>query len=231
MEPPVVKTETVAQSPALNAPRPASAVPEARQISQPPIAMPPPARIPSASPRPSAQLAVQPVMSSVSVPVYIPAPPTFIDNFSRTKPLSEALLPNLSIATHPQLHAPKPYRLDIPPSPDFTHQSTTLMLPAAHYYLQITPTVSTALYSGRQYKLFVTVNGVRVNSSTKTLFNGEAALGAGMGAPVGEKKLVYDTPLNTGVNRIEVEVAAVGTRGGGGIEVEKVSVFVNLMRN
>lgn len=138
--------------------------------------------------------------------------------------MSEALLANLNISSHPQLNHPKPFRLDIPPSADYTHQSLTVMLPSSQYYLQITPTISTQLSSGRQYKLFVTVNGVRLMASAKPLTNGEA-----LAAPPGERKQVYDAPLNAGVNRIEVEIVAVTGRGGT-LEVEKVSVFANLMR-
>jgi len=99
----------------------------------------------------------------------------------------------------------------------------TVMLPASQYYLQIKPTVSNALLSGRQYKLFVMINGQRVNASTKPHMNSESIATA-------ERKPAYDVSLNPGVNRIEVEIAAVTGRGGT-LEIEKVNVFVNLTRN
>ncbi|GAB7346330.1 hypothetical protein MBLNU457_5047t1 [Dothideomycetes sp. NU457] len=214
-EAPEIKTEVVAASPALNTARPASVVPDVKQASVPPISMPPPSAVPASTYVP------QPVASTV--PTYNPAPVTFMDNFSRTKPVSEALLSNLQISTHPQLNAPKPFSLDIPPSPDFTNQSLTVMLPASQYYLQLKPTVSNALSSGRQYKLFVMINGQRVNASKKPVMNGDVGSTA-------ERKSVYDISLSPGVNRIEVEIAAVTGRGGT-LEIEKLNVLVNLMRN
>lgn len=214
-EAPEIKTEIVAASPMPNTARPESVVPDVKQASVPPLSMPPPVTVPATTYVP------QPVASTV--PAYNPAPVTFMDNFSRTKPVSEALLSNLQISTHPQLNAPKPFWLDIPPSPEFTNQSLTVMLPASQYYLQLKPTVSNALSSGRQYKLFVMINGQRVNASTKPVMNGEVG-------GTGERKSVYDVSLSPGVNRIEVEIAAVTGRGGT-LEIEKVNVFVNLMRN
>jgi len=214
-EAPEIKEEAVVASPVLNTARPVSVVPDAKQASIPPLSMPPPGAIPISS------QASQPITSFV--PAYNPAPVTFMDNFSRLRPLSEALLPNLQIATHPQLNASKPFSLDIPPSPDFTNQALTVMLPASQYYLQVKPTVSNALLSGRQYKLFVMINGQRVNASTKPHMNGES-----IGTV--ERKPAYDISLNPGVNRIEVEIAAVTGRGGT-LEIEKANVFANLMRN
>lgn len=108
----------------------------------------------------------------------------------------------------------------------------TLTLPATHYYLQITPGVSAQLLSGRQYKLFVTVNGVRVMPSSKALVNGEVPMinGLGVGGAVTEmRKPAYDTALVVGVNRIEVEIVAVTARGGS-LEMEKVTVFAHVLR-
>lgn len=96
------------------------------------------------------------------------------------------------------------------------------MLPVSHHYLQLTPTVSAQLSSGRQYKLFVTVNGVRLQPSLKPIINGDTSL-------VGGGKPGYDVALQPGVNRIEVEIVAVSGRGGG-LESEKLSVFAHLMR-
>lgn len=44
-----------------------------------------------------------------------------------------------------------------------------------------------------------------------------------------ERKQVYDVSLLPGVNRIEVEIVAVTGRGGT-LEVEKTTVFANLMK-
>lgn len=71
----------------------------------------------------------------------------------------------------------------------------------------------------RQYKLFVTVNNVRLMGTTRDF----------MVAGTADRKQVYDTALNAGVNRIEVEVVAVSARSGA-LEVEKLSVFANLLK-
>ncbi|KAH0177276.1 Bromodomain-containing protein, partial [Aureobasidium melanogenum] len=138
---------------------------------------------------------------------------------ARSKPASEALLPSLVITAHPQLNTPKPFRLDIPPSNKFTQQSITMAIPAAQYYISIIPTVSQRLLMQRQYKLFVTVNNIRLMSTTRDFMSGGVA----------DRKIVYDTALNAGVNRIEVEVVAVSGRNGA-LEMEKVTVFANLLK-
>lgn len=71
----------------------------------------------------------------------------------------------------------------------------------------------------RQYKLFVTLNNVRLMSTVRDFMVGGVA----------DRKIVYDTALNAGVNRIEVEVVAVSGRNGA-LEVEKVTVFANLLK-
>lgn len=215
-----VKSEkSVVPSPSLPNARLQSAAPEARHPSQPAISMPPPApRVPSGSPHPS-----QIPLHTTQTPIYVPAPTTFIDNFSRTKPVVDALLPNLTITTHPQLKLPKPFRLDIPPSESFTHQSLTVQMPAAYHYIQIVPTVSPHLMSGRQYKLFVTVNGARLMAASRPFLNSDINGGTAT-------KQVYETGLLRGVNRIDVEIVASAGRGGTALETEKLSIFANLMR-
>lgn len=222
-----VKPEkSVAPPPSVQSARVQSSAPEVRPPSQPATSMAPPApRLPSGSPLPNG---THTSSHPAQVPLYLPGPTTFVDTFTRTKPVAEALMPNLTITTHPQvLDVPKPYRLDVPPSSRFTQQSLTVLLPASHYYLQIAPTISPQILSGRQYKIFVTVNGLRTMASTKQFSNGDIN-------GIGTTKNVYDAVLMLGVNRIEVEVvAATGARGGGAttaLETEKVSIFVDLMR-
>ena len=128
--PPVVKLEkSIAPSPRPSAARSASVAPESRLTPQPTTSMAPPARVPSASPLPTHQ---QHQSTSV-IPPSMPAPPTFIDNFSRTKPVAEALLNNLHIATHPQLNLSKPFKIDVSPSEEYTQQSLTTILPSSHH--------------------------------------------------------------------------------------------------
>ncbi|KAI4718629.1 Bromodomain-containing protein [Aureobasidium sp. EXF-10727] len=213
-----VKTEkTVAASPSLAAVRPQSIAPDAKQSPRPGTAnsMPPPPSVRgiSGSPHPS----TLPYLPHV--PQYVPPPPTFSDKYARSKPVSEALLPSLAITTHPQLGHSKQFRLDIPASKQYTQQSLTMSVPGAHYYVSIIPTVSQRLLMQRQYKLFVTVNGVRLMGTTRDFVVEGSA----------DRKQVYDTALNAGVNRIEVEVVAVSNRSGA-LEVEKLLVFANLLK-
>lgn len=120
--------------------------------------------------------------------------------------------------THPQLTVPKPFRLDVPANKQFTQQSLSTAVPAAHYYISIVPNVSQRLLMQRQYKTFVTVNGVRLMGTTRDFLSGG-----------GDRKQVYDTALIAGVNRIEVEVVAVSGKTGA-LEVEKLSVFASLLK-
>lgn len=178
--------------------------------------MPPPAlRPPSNSPFPT------PAFSNyIQQPPAIPMPPTPRRPYSR----SEALLPSVTIATHPQLKINKPFSVKIPPHSSLTHQSTTVTLPTSHYFVQIAPTISQQLSMGRSYKMFVTLNGTRLNQRD-TVFH----------ADVGRRTHVYEGSLASGVNRIEVEVAAAKQEANGemsttGLDVEKVTVYANLMR-
>lgn len=212
-----VKTEkAVAASPSLATVRPQSIAPEVKQSPRPGTAnsMPPPPSMRgiSGSPHPS-------ILPHVpQVPQYIP-PPTFADKYTRQKPVSEALLPSLAITTHPQLNIPKPFRINVPASKHFTQQSLTMTIPGAHYYISVVPTISQRLLIQRQYKLFVTVNGARLMGTTREVMVGGVA----------DRRQVYDTALNPGINRIEVEVVAVSGKSGA-LEVEKLTVFANLLK-
>ncbi|KAK3073870.1 hypothetical protein LTR53_004169 [Teratosphaeriaceae sp. CCFEE 6253] len=202
-----VKAERIpGQSPALS-----NAMPAAHTNGM----MPPPSmRPPSGSPHPS-----QPLVSSYTYTAPGLLPPIA----TRTYPLEQALLPTVGLATHPQLPIPKRFSIAIPPHPTLAQQSTTLTLPNSHYFLQICPTISRELSTGRPYKLFVTLNGVRLNQRDTKFF-----------AETGRRTHVYEGSLMQGVNRVEVEVAAQrvggGWKEGEGLDVEKVTVYANLMR-
>ncbi|KAK4905523.1 hypothetical protein LTR49_025198 [Elasticomyces elasticus] len=191
---------------------------QANGMMPPPLSsnMQPPS---SGSPHPS----LLPSVSSYTytAPGLLPPIPT------RRYPLDQALLPVVTIATHPQLPVPQPFSLAIPPHPTLAQQSTTITLPETHYSLQICPTISRELSTGRPYKIFVSLNGVRLNQRD-TKFEVE----------VGRRTHVYEGSLMQGVNRVEVEVVASredsggdgGLGAGGQLDVEKVTVYANLMR-
>jgi len=145
---------------------------------------------------------------------------------------SEALLHNISIHT-PSTSPLQPFRFNIAPHPSLAVQSVTLNLPSTYSHLHLEPTLSAALSSGtRLYKLFVTVNGTRVQPSS--LFAPMQSVGNNE-AP----KTLFDVKLLPGMNRVEVECGAPNGRvpvAGGGwsrtehLDVERVTAFVHLMR-
>lgn len=159
---------------------------------------------------------MQPPTNSYHFTAPAALPPTPL----RAYPAAQALLPVVAISTLPQLQIPKPYRLAIPPHQSLSHQSTTITLPATHHILQIAPTISRELSMGRPYKMFVTLNGGRL-TQRDTQFHADS----------GKRTHVYEGQLASGVNRIEVEVAAAKVDGDGkGLNCEKVTVFANLTR-
>ena len=78
---------------------------------------------------------------------------------------------------------------------------------------------------GRPYKIFVSVNGTRLTQRDTQLH-----------PETNKRTHVYEGSLAQGVNRVEVEVAAAKQKEGEkdgevkGLDVEKVTVFANLMR-
>ncbi|MCJ1387426.1 hypothetical protein MMC18_000269 [Xylographa bjoerkii] len=138
---------------------------------------------------------------------------------------SDALVSNLTVATHPGLKLENHFHLDIPPSPVLSQQSVTITLPATHYCLQFTPTI-TPLLAQRQSKIFVIVNNnTRLNPTPPSKM-----------ADMDPRRPLYDVRVVPGVNRIDVEMIAGPPRGapkvgmGQEIELEKITVFINLVR-
>ncbi|KAI9806914.1 MAG: hypothetical protein M1833_002572 [Piccolia ochrophora] len=138
------------------------------------------------------------------------------------KDVSDALITNLRISSHPGLKVLRPYKLDIPASDKAAQQSFTISLPASHHYLQVLPTIADNVIT-RQYRIFVTVNTQRLSPLPQ------------MPHQTNPKHPTYEARLVPGINRIEVEILAGPTRGdpkagAGQIELEKTTVFVNLMK-
>ncbi|OQN97761.1 hypothetical protein B0A48_16082 [Cryoendolithus antarcticus] len=203
---PVKLESRPSQSPALNAVHP----------SLTNGTMPPPSFRPnSSSPHPT-QL---PTSYHYTAPTVLPPTPV------RTYPLENALIPLITLKTHPHLKLPSPFHLEISPHPTLATQSRTLTLMHTHYFLQISPTISRRLSSGTPYKCFVTVNGTRLTQRDTVVESGEVGQGIG-----GLRRHVYEGSLAQGVNRVEVEVAAARGEGKEGLDVERFVGFVNLMR-
>lgn len=178
--------------------------------------MPPPLqRHMSGSPYPA-----QPTMAPPVTSFHFTAPSALPPTPIREYPISQSLLPVVTLSTHPQLRLQKPYSLAVPPHASLSQQSRTITLPSTHYYVQIAPTISRELSMGRAYKMFVTVNGTRL-TQRDTQFHADS----------GKRTHMYEGSLASGVNRIEVEVAAAKVDGDGkGLDVEKVTIFANLTR-
>jgi len=154
--------------------------------------------------------------------------------------INEAMIPKITLNTHPALNLSKPWSVNIYADKQKTEHSATIIVPTSNSYLQIIPKVPMAL-TGRGYRLFVTVNGNRtfeVNRVPVTAgINGSSP---GPGYEGGKKKgePVYEAKLGAGVNRIDVElVAEKDTQGAVGsnsgkedIDVEKCTIFLHLMR-
>lgn len=157
--------------------------------------------------------------------------------------IDEALLPKITLNTHPALNLAKPWSASVLGSKQKMSHSATIVVSAINSYIQITPKVPIAL-TNRLYRLFVTVNGNRtleVNRVPVTAgINGSSP---GPGYEGGKKKgePVFEAKLIGGVNRIEVEIVAEkeqkdGADSDGGkeknqIDVEKSTIFLHLMRH
>jgi len=154
--------------------------------------------------------------------------------------INEALIPRISLSTHPALNLAKPWSVNVAANKQKTSHSVTMLLSPTYSYLQIVPHVPIAL-TNRLYRLFVTVNGNKtfeVNRMPVTAgINGSATT---TGYEGGKKKgePVYEAKLMAGVNRVEVEIVAEKDRKGKPesnlpkeqVEIEKCTLFLHLLR-
>lgn len=155
--------------------------------------------------------------------------------------MNEALIPKITLNTHPALNLQKQWSVDVLANKQKTSHSVTMILSPNYSYLQIVPHVPIALTS-RLYRLFVTVNGNKtfeVNRIPVTAgINGNST---GPGYEGGKKKgePVYEAKLMAGVNRVEVEMVAEKDRKGKPegkdpkeqVDIEKCTIFLHLMRS
>ncbi|KAF2442048.1 Bromodomain-containing protein [Karstenula rhodostoma CBS 690.94] len=247
------------QSPALNAIRPASNASDSQgqrlsiQAHTPHPVMPPPhaaSRPTSGSPLPNGPIGQQtggfanpyaPPTPSYYVP---PVTPHF-ENFRKVplKSADEALMPKITLNTHPALNLSKPWTMTIPAHKSKTSHSVTVPIPTTYSYLQITPHVPIA-HTARLYRLFVMVNGNKafeVNRVPVTAGINGTASSPQPGIEAGKKKgePVYEAKLGAGVNRVEIEIVAEKERGKSDkesavpkdqIESEKCTIFLHLTR-
>ncbi|CAG8972979.1 hypothetical protein HYALB_00008339 [Hymenoscyphus albidus] len=202
-----------------------------------------------ANPRASSQTAVStpglPVMPPPSTPG-VPAnnmysaggrDSDYLERASSTRPFSllgsltntfvgaaDAMITNLTIATHPGLNITRHFRMDLPPSETMAQQSITINLPHTHYYLQIRPMISPSLLQ-RYHKLFATSGAQRLHT-----------ISAIPGQQPDPQHPLFEARLVPGVNRIEIELIAALPKGtkrpnGQEAELEKISIFANLLKD
>ena len=149
-----------------------------------------------------------------------PASSTPINNRFRQngKGVSDALITNLNIRSHPDLKLHHNFDFNIPASPTYTQQSMTISLTSGHWRLLITPSLSPTLMQ-RPSKTFVTCNNRRLQALVPS--------------DSSHQQPTYEFKLHPGTNTIEVEVIAGMPRGtpkignGPDIELEKITVFAH----
>ncbi|KAF2869509.1 Bromodomain-containing protein [Massariosphaeria phaeospora] len=239
------------QSPALTAIRPASNTSDGqsqRQSVPAQTPMPPPqttSRTTSGSPHPNGAINHQ----TATYPQYNPpnyyVPPTTpqFENIRKSplKSISEALIPKITLTTHPALNLPQPFSVTIPAHKEKTVHSVTMNLRPTHSYLQIVPFIPVAL-THRLYRIFVTVNGNKtyeVNRVPVTAGINGASIGPGYEGGKKKGEPVYEAKLGAGVNRVEIEIIAERDRKGKPeskdvkeqVEVEKCTIFLHLARS
>lgn len=217
------------QSPALSAIQPSGDLSESVQTPHSSLSnMPPPSSVtprpPSNSPHPSGAPTPPSVDSRLRQPGKGDTGSLLIvQNRLTLSGASDALISNLSISTDPGLKLDQHFHLDIAPLSTTTHQSVTITLPKTHHYLRIVPTIASHVMQ-RPSKIFVTLGLQRLSAIPQRAEDNDP------------RRPLYEARVLPGVNRIEVEMVAGMARGnakagpGQEIELEKITVFVNVAR-
>ena len=139
---------------------------------------------------------------------------------------ADALLPSVLVRTHPSVVMDPKFRLDIPAHPKEAHQNLTVHIPSSHNRLQLIPRLAPFEQQGRQYRMFVMVNGQTI---------GRAAPIPVTDDPLPPNPIVFDVILQPITNIIAVTVIAGLPKGqklptGADCEVEKLNLNVQLLR-
>ncbi|KAL6159559.1 hypothetical protein ACJQWK_05804 [Exserohilum turcicum] len=243
------------QSPALSAIRPASTAPDNARLSVPaqtphPNMAPPQnmSRTASGSPHPNGLGLQNGGYMPQQQPQSYQAPPVARVDCFRKAPLKsheEALIPKITLNTHPALTASKPWSVTILANKQKTTYSATMVVAPINSYIQIIPKIPIAL-TNRMYRLFVTVNGNKTLEANRVpVTAGINGASPGPGYEGGKKKgePLFEAKLLGGVNRIEVEIIAEKerkdqqpTENGAAaakkedVEIEKCTLFLHLPR-
>jgi hypothetical protein len=118
------------------------------------------------------------------------------------------------------------FRLDIPAHPTEAQQNLTLHIPGNHSRLQLIPRLPPLRQQGRQYRMFVAVNGQMMHPSAPLPVPDD---------PLPPDAVVFEANLQHVTNIITVTVIASLPKGqklpnGADCEVEKLVLNVQLLR-
>lgn len=135
-------------------------------------------------------------------------------------------MPSVLIRTHPTVAMDHRFRLEIPAHPKEAHQNITLHIPGNHSRLQLIPRLAPFEQQGRQYRLFVMVNGQMVGRATPLPVPDD---------PLPQNAVVFDIGLQLMTNIITLSVIASLPKGqklpnGADCEVEKLVLNIQLLR-
>lgn len=177
---------------------------------------PPLSRLASDSPLP-----VQ--ANSLANGYHFTAPPLLPPTAVRAYSVSEALLPLLTVTFSNRSSSCSPIVIPLEAHPSLATQSTTITVPTKYLNIHMAPTISRELAMGRAYKIFAILNGVPLLNQNTQLH-----------PESGKRTHNFEGILSSGVNRIEVEIAAakIGVQGDStkGLDVEKMTLYANLLR-
>lgn len=118
------------------------------------------------------------------------------------------------------------FRLEIPAHPKEAHQNLALHIPGNQSRLQLIPRLAPFEQQGRQYRLFVTVNGQMIGRATPLPVPDD---------PLPANAVVFDVNLHHATNIVTLSVIASLPKGqklpnGADCEVEKLVLNVQVLR-
>lgn len=119
------------------------------------------------------------------------------------------------------------FRIELLAHPREAHQSLTMHLPASHHRLQLIPRLAPFEQQGRQYRMFVAVNGHTVGRAVPLPVKDD---------PLPQNAIVFEASLQASTNIIVVTVIANLPKGqklmnGADCEVEKLVLNLQLLRS
>lgn len=139
---------------------------------------------------------------------------------------AEPLITNLAMRTHPTISTgDRLFELKLPPHPKLTQRSVTLNIPQGQWRHQLIVSLAASVQQQqRPFKLFVIANGATLGQS--------APLAGTPADPAEAGGKLYEVNLHHGVNVIQVQVIAglPKSQSGAEAELEKITIFANLMR-